>query len=226
MKPPVVIIPVRDKLDLTQSIVEALIEDGGYSDLIVFDNGSKDGTWNWLRTQHLFAIPAPKATLHEMWNRGLHRAAHTGAPAVILNNDIEIDDKADWLERLCAPLKDGWSVTCPNYDGRGGVFPVESLRGKGVCGHRYNGTGGLAGFAFAMAPDIAASHRFPTEAMWWFGDTDLVLTMEDQNHDIGLVRDVGVTHLDGGSQTTKEHDLSEQFKQDQEWFENKWGITV
>lgn len=220
---PVIVIPVRDRLDLTAPLVETLHDQGGYRDLLVYDNGSTDGTAAWLRDKGVTRIDAAGWGIHEMWNHGLGVAEKAESPAVILNNDLELDGKPGWVTRLCAPLDSGWAVVCPNYDGRishRGIDPVHL-----VCGGRYDGTGGLAGFAFAMSPDVVRTYRFPEEPRWWFGDTDLVREMTKRNRHCGLVIDIGVTHLDGGSQTAKDHISDEQCRADMEWFENKWGAA-
>lgn len=218
---PVVIVPVRNRLDLTQPLVEELLRHGDCK-VILHDNGSTDGTRDWARHQRgLIYADSAALALHEMWNDGLELAQRRHSPAIFLNNDLRLDGKPEWVSRLCGPFDYGWAALCPNYDGRIGHAAVEPVRG--VAAGRMDGTGGLAGFAFAVAPAVAEWYRFPTEAKWWYGDTDLARTLDDRDLACGMVLGVGVTHLGGGSQTARDYDLEEQIRADREWFERKWG---
>lgn len=214
-----VVIPVRDNLDFTAALIEDLEKQGGYEKLLVYDNGSIDETAEWLRGRETVTpIDAAEWTLHQMWNDGIRRSH---GHAAFLNNDLRLDDEPDWLGRLCAPLDDGWGATCPNYDGRECAEPVEAL--KGIAAGRDDGTGGLAGFAFAVSADVLAWYRFPEELTWWCGDHDLACTLLYKEIPYGMVRDVHVEHIEGGSQTAKLHDLSAAATADQEWLKNKWA---
>ena len=228
-----VAIPVRNRLDLTRLLVEALLSQAKEGDrLLVYDNGSTDGTREWFAGKEpghrrwkseLVRMEAPGHTLHEMWNHAASMAVGLGCHLVLLNNDLELDGEPDWIDRLVQPLGDGWDALCPNYDNRADWRWVLPLHG--VCGAKYDGTGGLAGFAFAISKHFLkpTGYRFPTEAKWWFGDTDLAFTLEKEGRHYGMVRDVRVTHVGGGSQTAKDHDLSAQCVADKAWFESKWG---
>ena len=219
MKPPVVIIPVKNRLDLTSPLVDALLAQGGYHSLLVYDNGSTDGTADWLDESAAGRVHADGWTLHEMWNGGITTAGMFGAPAVFLNNDIEIHGD-DWLKRLCDGLDEtGYSAVCPNYDGRTaeGIEPL-----NGIAAGKEDGTGGLAGFAFAVHPRFLRDYRFPTDLKWWCGDADMVCTMDLKGFAYGMVTNVAVTHIEGGSQTAKDHDLADTIRADRTVFREKW----
>lgn len=223
MHPITVVIPVKNRLDLTRPLVETLVGQGGYDQILVYDNGSTDQTADWLATQDaVTAIDAADWGLHDMWNDGLERTARGGCTA-ILNNDLALDGKPGWLQRLCAPLHESlWGSVCPNYDGRErGQHEGPVRRLHGLCNGRYDGTGGLAGFAFVVPHYI--HYRFPTELRWWYGDADFVKTLDAGPFPPGMVLDVGVTHLEGGSATAKSYNLSDAIKRDRRWFERKWG---
>lgn len=228
-----VAIPVRDRLDLTKPLVEALLAEGDH--ILVMDNGSKDGTTEWLSKCEppvgsgglLMWVRCPEMGLHEMWNRAITHARTRDTHLVLLNNDLELDGKLDWIGRLVAPLSNGWDAVCPNYDRSPVVEWKAVIPLKGVCDCRYDGKGGLAGFAFAISRDfLKTGYRFPEEFRWWYGDTDLAATLDAQARKYGMVAGVGVTHVGGGSQTAKSHDLAEVMEQDRAAFEAKWGVLL
>src|SRR5207237_1347913 len=112
---------------------------------------------------------------------------------------------------------------CPNYDGRAGE-PLERL--QGICANRYDGTGGLAGFALMVKGELfRAGYRFPEDAMWWYGDNDLTLTIDKHNGWYAMVTTVEVEHLDGGGQTGEgwaDYGNTPQGKADLEAFQRRW----
>ena len=146
--PTYVVIPVKDQLELTQRIVAQLQAQGATKAIIVFDNGSTDGTAAWL--QHVSGcsgvefVDAADLTLHQMWNRGvaMARARDAVCNVAILNNDLVLGP--DFCPSLASALRTDpelWAVS-PVYDARaiGGVQYVESTFKNQ----------GLAGFAFMV----------------------------------------------------------------------------
>lgn len=223
-----VIIPVKDKLDLTRSLVAQLREQGGWDRLVVIDNGSQFATKNWLRRQDdITVIDGAGLGIHEMWNRGaeLAIAAWPKTNLVFCNNDLRLGD--EFLSRLVAGLRapDAPGAVCPNYDGRdipdGKLEPVQ-----GICANRYDGTGGLAGFAFAVRGELfVRGYRFPEDAKWWYGDNDLTLTLDRLGVTYGIVGGCTVEHLDGGGQTGDwdSPEMQTQLRHDRTVFLRKWG---
>lgn len=224
-----VVIPVKDNLDMTRDLVGQLYQQGGYTDLLIFDNGSTDPAMvEWLANQSVAEVfDASGASIHEMWNAGVDEAVarHRGlADVVLLNNDLRVGPR--FLQRLVRGLRESTAqVVCGNYDGRlgSGVQPVQ-----GICAGVYDGRGGLAGFAFAVRAEwVASGYRFPTDMRWWFGDNDLCLSVDAAGGWYGVVADAVVTHLDGGSQTETPDGWAEQIAADQAAFQAKWpGVRL
>lgn len=226
-----VVIPVKGKQEMTANLLKQLSEQGGYDEILVFDNGSPKKMRNWLETQKYASVfDAPNAGIHEMWNAGVEYAlrADPCADVIFLNNDLEIGP--EFCDRLCEGLRYNHKVVaaCANYDGRDMENPVEQV--WGICAGRYDGTGGFAGFAFAVRGEFftQAGYRFPEEAKWWFGDNDLCLSVYEQDGWTAIVRDATCVHLDGGSQTANYEDpeFAAQLVRDQEWFESKWDMKT
>jgi N-acetylglucosaminyl-diphospho-decaprenol L-rhamnosyltransferase len=100
-----VVVPVRNRWDLTESCLEHLRVQTLPHNVIVCDNGSTDGTRVHLRGSF------PEVLLVDLGaNLGFSAACNKGVRAggseivVLLNNDV--DCRPDFLERLIAPFED------------------------------------------------------------------------------------------------------------------------
>ncbi len=102
-----IIIPVLDRLDLTRACLAALHRHtpAGRAELILVDNGSGDGTVEFLRAER---AAGRLTALFNAENQGFARACNQGAAAaradalLFLNNDTEV--RPGWLEPLLATL--------------------------------------------------------------------------------------------------------------------------
>lgn len=226
--PTFVVVPFKNRHDLTSRLVDDLASQGGYRKILLFDNGSDDpDTAAWVATvagrDDVEVHAAAGANIHQMWNAGLDRARDlaraTAHNVAVLNNDIR--PGRQFLTGLSRALRDDplLAVVGPNYDGRtiDGVQQVDE-----VCAGRYDGTGGLPGFAFMVRGET--NYRFPTDLNWWFGDLDLVLSARQSGARVGIVGEVTVEHVDGGSQTGDwdDPDMRKLLDVDRETFFAKW----
>jgi len=195
-----VVIPVKDHLDVTKGVIEQLATMPGVGTIYIYDNGSTGETAEYLAAQSdAVVIDAAGLNIHQMWNRGLVERDQS-RPVAILNNDLRFGPDA--IRRTLALMEHGGlSVACPNYDGRPGVG-VEQVHG--ICAGRYDGTGGLAGFAMFLSADVAERYRVPEELEWWGGDNDLCSWLESEGLPYGIALGAEVEHLDGGSVTFRE----------------------
>lgn len=219
-----VVIPVKDNFAYTRALVGQLFEQGGYDDLLIFDNGTTDPEMvEWLAAQDVAEVfDASGASIHEMWAAGVAeaRVRHKGrADVVFLNNDIKLGDS--FVVRLIGGLRSDPALLAVsgNYDGRRGasVVPV-----RGICAGRYDGSGGLAGFAFAVRSEYLETYNFPKDMKWFYGDNDLCLSIERDGGWYGIVPDALVEHLDGGSRTERPADWDEIIEADRQAFLAKW----
>ena len=224
----VAIIPVKDKLHYTKGVVRQLLDDDGCDEIIVVDNGSKQATQKWLAGQDVTTIEMPGAGIHAMWNYATSYAlskARGPVNLLYLNNDLRLGD--GFCGGLAEALRNGppeLVAVCPNYDGRDGQG-VERL--QSISANRYDGTGGLCGFAFMVRSELftQAGYRFPEDCMWWFGDNDLTLTIDTLLGGwYGMVHGVEVEHLDGGGRTGdwSSDEMQPQLAADKAAFEEKW----
>lgn len=222
--PTFVIIPTLDKVELLRPLVEELHRQGGHDAIFIMDNGSGEETLDWLKSQTMAEVyDATGANYHEMMNYGLDLAIGRAWPfnALILNNDIEIGP--DFVTGLATALRENpqLGAVSPNYDGRegSGLQLVND-----ICGSRYDGTGGLAGFAVMFRGE--SGYRFPTELQWWFGDNHLLANVLLGGSAAAIDLDTTCVHVDGGSQTGGDwSDKAEEIEADRQWFEN-WVASV
>jgi N-acetylglucosaminyl-diphospho-decaprenol L-rhamnosyltransferase len=99
-----VVIPAHNHFELTEACVRGLAEQTIPHRVIVYDDASTDGTAERIAAgwPHVGVVVGSE-------NVGFASACNAGARAgegevvVLLNNDVEC--RADFLERLCAPLK-------------------------------------------------------------------------------------------------------------------------
>lgn len=218
-----VVIPMKNRMDLTSRLLGQLREQGGYKKIFLYDNGSNRKTKNALSClpDDVEVVDAEGWNIHQMWNHGLDEANRRSWPAnvAILNNDIEIGDR--FLEGLAKPLRSDplIAAVCPNYDGRDGTGVAYTLD---ICADRYDGTGGLAGFAFMLKGE--AGYRFPEQLQWWYGDSDMLATIQVAGSQAGIVLDTTCVHVDGGGQTGRWDDMEDVLAEDRAWYQAKWNI--
>lgn len=218
-----VVIPVKDNLELTRRLISQLNEQGGYTDILLYDNGSTDPKMvEWLAGQDVADVfdASDADGIHVMWNRGIEEAQrrHGSVDVVFLNNDISIGPM--FVQRLVAWMRRSRAVAvCGNYDKRRGVG-VQPL--QGICANRYDGSGGLAGFAFALSAEWLEAWRFDEDFRWWYGDNDLCLSIEATGGWYGMVLDARCEHVGGGSQTATPDGWDDIVTADREAFEAKW----
>jgi GT2 family glycosyltransferase len=234
--PVVAVIPMKDGLDLTRALVEQIREQGGCDEIIVCDNGSGPEAKAWLAEQtDLTVLDCPDVGIHHMWNRAAERVIERHrhiAHVAFLNNDLRLGPGC--LTALSAALGSDRMLTAvsANYDDRPESRatmgtprdPVEQV--TDICANRYDGTGGLAGFAFMVRSAMFTSgYRFPEQCMWWYGDNDLVASIARSTEKVGIALRAHVEHLDGGGKTAGDWNDPEWkavLDADRRAFEAKW----
>lgn len=219
-----IIIPVLDNFDMTRNLISDLICQGGWTDILIIDNGSTDPEMvEWLQTQDIASVFDAKGHgITQMWNFGIEEARkrHGGlADLIFLNNDLRLGPS--FCQRLIGGLRrSGAAVVSGNYDGRPGtgVQPVQ-----GIAAGRMDYSGGMAGFAFAMSAEWASQWQFLEGTTWWYGDTDLAMSIDvNPNAWQGIVTSALVQHLEGGSQTERPADWDQVIEADKAAFMAKW----
>lgn len=227
-----VIIPVKNRRDLTKSILTQLKKQGGYTEILVYDNGSTDGTVTYLERQDVASsFDAKGAGIYNIWNEGVKQAQRLaeGYPCniAILNNDLMLGNS--FLERMAHALRSGPTslvAVSGNYDGRTG--PTEVLPTTGTFKN-----GGLAGFAFMVKGEAMGTTvpYFDEHYTWYFGDDDFVHSIEQAGGTVGIATPADFIHIGGGSQTssngTRERlgtkELRDSVDGDTAYYMSKWA---
>ena len=85
-----------------------------------------------------------------------------------LNDDVYLNENC--VSNLVAVLDgdDSIGLVSPQYSQLGQDMEVTT-----TCRGRYDGTGGMAGFAMMLSSDLT-DYRFPEELVLWYGDDHLV----------------------------------------------------
>jgi hypothetical protein len=229
-----VVIPFKDKPELTLRTLSQL---GDVDSLLLIDNGSSMETLDMLEgalPEGAKVVQAPGEGIHEMWNRGIEHALalvpEGDFDLAVLNNDVDFMPGALRECQRVMLMKPGVAVVCPNYDGRFNAdHPFDDVqRVDDICANRYDGTGGLAGFAFLVRGEFLANgYRFPTDMKWWYGDNDLVMSAMTTGSWSGIALQAHCRHIDGGSKTAGDWSrFAEQTEADRKVFEAKWGVET
>lgn len=211
-----VLIPSRDPQRCRHAVAQ--IAGADVDEVIVAWNGDDLGTAAWLAGQPVTVVDTRGQGIHDMWNL----AVDQGGDVVLLNDDVTYGP--DFLPALFDGLRFGYAAVSGNYDGRNGPVVVDVTD---ICADRYDGTGGLAGFAFAVSGDWLAQtgYRFPTEARWWCGDNDLVLSALTSGWRCGIATGARCVH-DHTGRTDWSGEFGEQIAADMAWFVSKWQPKV
>lgn len=217
-----IVIPVRDQVDITQSIVEQLQQQIGWEKLWIFDNGSVDNTWDYLmkvssEDSRICPINALGAGIYDMWDEGFRVSLHEGADFVaILNNDLILSfNTIQIMKNALSYNKDAW-IAYPDYNAQ---FPgtINYRETKGTYRH-----GGMSGFCFMLkAKKIDWSPLVDPRFIWWGGDDDIAFEVEKRGGQQIRVMGLPVEHLHEG--TARHHDLGIQKGLDMQSIFIKWG---
>lgn len=158
-----VVIPTKSN-PAVHDLVHVLAHDPAVGKVLVVGDGADATT--------LSRLHVPRgAGIHAMWNLGLRLAA-PGRHVLFLNDDVSITTGT--VSGLVRTLDEHPEVglVCPNYSGEaieGDYRPVAE-----TCRGRYDGSGGLGGFAMMLRSTLAEEWRFDEEMKWWYGDDDVL----------------------------------------------------
>ena len=171
--------------------------------------------------EHIITITVPEGVgIHYMWNRGIE-AVGRDSHIAFLNDDVRLSPEC--LSSLANSLDNDPSIgiVCPNYST---VEMEEDRQVFNTCGSRYDGTGGLAGFAMMLRSDLAKVYSFDEQLTWWYGDDDVLLWV---TRTMGMHAVISHTarcqHADSVTiRTDPPADFGRLVAEDREYFRAKW----
>ncbi len=165
-----VVIPTKSNINGLTTLISVLMSSEGVSRVIVVGDGTETASMlNCLPSSIIKTYVPRGAGISAMWNHGM-QFAHAGDHVLFLNDDVTINTST--VSGLVTALAEDSRIglVCPKYAGDSDVDIIS----HSTCRGRYDGTGGMAGFAMMLASDLVPQFRFDERMMWWFSDDDLV----------------------------------------------------
>ncbi len=235
-----VVIPLFDKLEYTRPCIDALLGQigaCGRHEIIAVDNGSSDGTPEYLRT-----LAGNVTTVRNARNAGFARACNQGARlaqgeyVVFLNNDTA--PRPGWLDRLVEASRDSGAAVC----GSKLLYPDGTVQHAGIAFneerigyHLYNGlpgnAPGIGRRRFLQAVTAAcmlvrrdvflALGEFDEGYRNGFEDIDFCLRAGARGYRVLYVPESVVVHFEGKTAGRKDNDLENLLR-----YLDRWGKKV
>ena len=171
--------------------------------------------------EHILTITVPEGVgIQHMWNRGIETVGRDSHIA-FLNDDVRLSPEC--LSSLANSLDTDPSIgiVCPNYST---VEMTEDRQVFNTCGSRYDGTGGLAGFAMMLRSELAKVYSFDEQLTWWYGDDDVLLWVtKTMGLRAVIAHQARCQHADSVTiRTDPPTDFGRLVAKDREYFRAKW----
>jgi len=166
-----VVIPTKDNYAGLLHVLFRLLEDPKVNKIYVICDGDESFLTNWTLFERnpkvVKILNRLEFNIHTAWNIGID-LSETGNHVLFLNDDVQI--ASDTVSKLVAELDRNPEIglICPKYAKQDVDMEVFD-----TCRGRYDGTGGMAGFAMMLASDLTG-YRFPEYLRLWYGDDHLV----------------------------------------------------
>lgn len=207
VKPPKIAIftLTKDRLEYTKVMFDSLKKAGYPFTWFVIDQGSTDGTVEWLKTLPKTKSITYKFTFNET-NKGISLGSNQALDLIgdkydyilKIDNDCEVySDK--WLSKLLYIFMAHWQICLSPYvegliDNPGGT---PRLGYKNLRGHLLGMTNHIGGIFVMTHKSVYKDFRWPTDD-FLHGMQDVVFSQEAQKRGflVGYVEDMRVGHID------------------------------
>jgi len=241
-RPVTIIVLTWNGIDYTKRCLDTLRANTTYAGyrLMVVDNGSTDGTIEYLQAQNSITILPNKRNLgFAMGNNHAISSSDHNSDIVLLNNDTEIH-QCDWIERLQATAyssPDIGVVGCrlAKPDGilqhAGTYMPIETFWGQQLGSgekdvNQYSGDRDVEGVVFACAyikrQALAAIGLLDENYFSYFEDTDYCFRAIEKGYRVVCCGSVTIVHHEHASTTVNHVKQEKMFLRAQNVFRGKW----
>ena len=216
-----VVIPTKSNFSGLAELLSDLSRDPAVDIICIVADGQN--TYDTLPdpSDGIIKVVVPEGVgIHKMWNRGIEAVGRESHIA-FLNDDVRLEQHC--LSSLSDSLDNDPTIgiICPNYTS---IDMNEDRRVLNTCGSRYDGTGGLAGFAMMLRSDLVKVWNFDENLTWWYGDDDILMWV---TRTMGMHAVISHTarcqHADSVTiRTNPPANFGQLVADDREYFRTKW----
>lgn len=166
-----VVIPTKSNLSGVQSLLAVLKPEATVRSIFIVSDGPKMFSALSGTAGILLSAVEEGAGIHVMWNIALNNTT-SDAHMLFLNDDVSIEGFSIYEMSRTLDNHPELGLVCPTYAPETFTEPYRPV--TDICGGRYDGSGGLAGFAMMLRNTLAQEWRFDESMKWWFGDNDIL----------------------------------------------------
>lgn len=218
-----VVIPTKSNIEGVNNLLSSIKDNPLIRTIYIVADGERARSrFNFSGPNIEIRTVAEESGIHVMWNICLNELDDS-SHILFINDDIDMPSES--IDGMSTTLDSFPEVglVCPNYSGTTVELPYRSV--VDICGGRYDGTGGMAGFCMMLRNSLRSEWRFDESMKWWFGDNDIVNWIV---HTKGLVAAISPLATCANNKSwTITYDPPKNFyndiKMDQMIFERKWA---
>ena len=216
-----VVIPTKSNINGLTTLISALMSSDSMFRVVVVGDGTETKEMLQALPNSIIKTYVPRGSgISAMWNVGM-QLDNPGDHVLFLNDDVTINTST--VSGLIAALAEDSRIglVCPKYAGDSDVDIVSQT----TCRGRYDGTGGIAGFAMMLAGDLVPHFRFDERMMWWYSDDDLINWVNKKANRLCVISAKARCHH-GHSVTITSNppdNFNKQVEIDRQLFEQKWS---
>jgi hypothetical protein len=170
------------------------------------------------------SLLVPEGTgIQHMWNRGMDSVGRD-KHIFFLNDDVRLHMSCATVLAESLDQNSDIGLICPNYSSQD--MPTDRSV-VDTCRSRYDGTGGMAGFAMMLRNNLAAAWVFDENLKWWYGDDDLVMWVtQTQRLQAVISHQARCEHADSVTiRTNPPRNFGRIVEEDGIYFVSKWNGT-
>ncbi len=240
-----VIVLTYNNLHLNRACISSVCEQTAYPnyELLVVDNGSTDGTIEYLETirdEHVRVIRNPENLGFAGGNNVGIRACE-GTYVMLLNNDTVVTrgwltTAVKWLRKdkgcgMCGAVTNSIgneAMIRVNYRNLAELSEFAYLHAAAHRGEAYPNVDRIALFATLVRRDVLEAVGLLDESykVGMFEDDDLAMAVQKAGYHFYLAEDLFVHHVNNASfGKLKSREYQEIFERNRAYYEKKWGIA-